>query len=176
MPSVFSNTVGFGVLEMAIRDELLWSMRLRPTIPELLPRPCGWRSLADDRRRAAELMAPADRATTSAVYSSRSPSWSTMTLLTEPPSGLVSRRTTRELVRRVTLGWRRAGSTHTTWASALALTRQANPSQVEHRMHGLVPGFCSSIMIPRGRANGVSPAPLRSWASCSIRASWLMAG
>ncbi len=100
----------------------------------------------------------------------------TTTAVTERPPGSVSRRSTRELVCRVTFGCCSAGSTQTTCASAFARTRQAKPSHVAQRMHGLRSGLASSIMIPIGSGKGVRPAPLRSWASCSIRGSWLMAG
>ena len=114
IPSVFWKSVGFGSFEIAISDELLWSIRWRPTTPELFPRPSGWRSLAEASSSAAELIAPQEIATTSAVYSSRSPSRSTTTVVTERPPASVSRRTTRARVRRVTFGCRSAGSTQAT--------------------------------------------------------------
>ena len=79
MPSVFWNFVGLGVFEKAISEELLCSIRLRPTSPEELPSPSGCRSLAERSSSAAELMAPAATTTTSAVYSSVAPSRSTTT-------------------------------------------------------------------------------------------------
>ena len=47
-------------------EELLCIIRWRPTTPEELPRPAGWRSLAEASSSAAELIAPADTTTRSA--------------------------------------------------------------------------------------------------------------
>ena len=122
-PSVFWNLVGFGIFEKAISEELLCIIRWRPTTPEPLPSPSGWRSLAEASSSAAELIAPADTTTMSAEYVSACPSRSATTRVTARPRPSVSRRMTRALVRSVTFGYRSAGSTHTTWASALPLTR-----------------------------------------------------
>ena len=126
------------------------------------------------------MTAPAERTTTSAEYSSCSitppSSRSTTTVLTARPEPVVSSRTTREWVRSVTSGWARAGCTQTTAASALACTRQGNPSQVLQRMQADWAGMASSMRIPLGSGKGWSPALVRSAESCSMRGSWLMAG
>jgi hypothetical protein len=43
-------------------------------------------------------------------------------------------------------------------------------------MQRLRSGLRSSIMMPIGSQNGVSPAVARSPASCSMRGSWLIGG
>src|SRR5215467_2709859 len=99
-----------------------------------------------------------------------------MTLLTSQPLASVSRRCTRVLVNRVTLGYLMASSTHTTCASDFAPTRQANPSQVLHRIHRLLVGLRSSSITPTGTWNGFKPERAKSSESCWIRGSWLTAG
>src|SRR5436305_682229 len=100
-----------------------------------LARPFGCLSFHERRSRAAELTAPQDTTTMSADRRIVSPSFSTTTPVTVLPVGSVSSRATYAVVIRLTLGWVRAGSTPHTCASALASTRQGNPSQVLHRMH-----------------------------------------
>src|SRR6516225_8724474 len=63
---------------------------------------------------------------------------------------VVSTRSTKAPVSSATFGWRSAGVTHTTCASALACTRQGKPSQVAQRMQALSCGFPSSSMMPTG--------------------------
>ncbi len=159
-PNVFWKTVEFGIFENAVNDELLCSIRWRPTTPELLPSPFGWRSLAEPRSSALELMAPADTTTMSAVYSSCVPSRSTTTFSTLRPSALVTSRRTQAWVRSVTFGYWSAGSTHTTCASALACDEHANPSQVSQRMHGLCSGLVFVDHDPQRQLEGSQPRGL----------------
>ncbi len=121
-------------------------------------------------------MAPPATTTTSAEYVSVAPSRSTTTRSTVRPVGPVSSRVTSVLVSRLTLGYRRAGWTAITAASALPLVGQAYPSQVAHRMHADCHGADSSMRMPLGSGNGCSPAPVRSADSWAIRGSWLIAG
>ena len=76
----------------------------------------------------------------------------------------------------IAFGWRKAGATQTTCASAFACTRQGNPSQVAHRMQALFCGFCSSSIMPTGSGNGRCPARARSSESCWMRGSCDTAG
>jgi len=69
-------------------------------------------------------MAPAATTTTSAVNSSTAPSRSTTIRSTLRPSGVVVSRVTVAPVTSVTWGWRSAGSTQITCASAFPFTRQ----------------------------------------------------
>src|SRR6266496_6010835 len=85
MPSVFWNFVGLGAIENAMSDELLCSIRCRPTTPEEFPRPPGCWSFADASSNAAELIAPPATTTTSAEYVSTAPSHSTTTRFTVRP-------------------------------------------------------------------------------------------
>src|SRR3989442_1761864 len=82
------------------------------------------------------------------------------------PDEPVSSRLTSEFVSRVTLGCLIASSMHTTCASDLAPTRQANPSQVLQRMHRLFCGFFSSSMTPTGTWKGFKPERAKSSDSC----------
>jgi hypothetical protein len=83
---------------------LLCSIRFRPTTPEEFPSPWGWRGVAERNSKAALLIAPAARTTTSAEYSSRAPARSTTTRRTERPDVSVSSRVTNAPVSNVTFG------------------------------------------------------------------------
>src|SRR3954470_9079539 len=121
---------------------------------ELFASPLGCLLLAERSRSAAELIAPAERTTTSALYDSCSPLRSTCTVLIARPVSSVSSRDTSAPVRSSTFWCSKAGSTQPTCASDFALTRQGNPSQVEQRMHLLRCGFLSSSIIPSGTLKG----------------------
>src|SRR5216110_2685633 len=133
---------------------------------ELLANPRGCFSLAELSSSAAELMAPQETTTRSAEYVSRLPLRSTSTPFISRPDESVSSRFTSEFVSRLTLECLIASSMHTTCASDLAPTRQANPSQVLQRMQRLFWGFFSSSMTPTGTWKGFRPERAKSSESC----------
>ena len=94
-----------------------------------------------------------------------------MTSVTAVPVELVTSRFARALVSNVTLGKVSAGRTPITSASALAWTRQGNPSQSMQRMHLENGLFSSFSMMPHGEWNGRKPAFARSSCSCWMRGS-----
>ncbi len=69
-----------------------------------------------------------------------------------------------------------AGRTAITSASDLAWTRQANPSQVAHRMQALNAGLASSSITPEGEWKGCSPTAAMSSNSCWMRGSCEIGG
>src|SRR5262244_547145 len=119
-------------------------------MPELLASPFGCLSFADRSRSAAELIAPQDATTKSAEYSSREPFCPTITLRISRPDGLVSSRSTKAFVLRVTFGNLRAGSTAQACASDFAPTRHGKPSQVSQRIQALAWRSRSFSITPSG--------------------------
>jgi hypothetical protein len=76
-PIVFWNLVSLGVREVAITADFRWAMKCRPTWSEELARPFGCLSLTERSNRAAELLAPQEATTTSALWISSLPRRST---------------------------------------------------------------------------------------------------
>ena len=82
------------------------------------------------------------------------------------PLALVSSLRAFALVISVTFGHFSAGSTQTTWASLLALTRQGNPSQVLQRRHAALARTRLVQHDAEGHVKRVQPDRARS--SCSF--------
>src|SRR2546423_11367023 len=95
---------------------------------ELLASPFGCLSFAERRSSAAELIAPHDDTTTSAVSSIVSPSFVAMTLVTRRPLASVTSASTLVFVISATLRGSTAGSMAQTSASDCPLIRDGNPS------------------------------------------------
>ncbi len=113
--------------------------------------------MAEASSSLAELAAPHETTTMSALKVSRAPSRSTTTSVTAVPAGLVRSATASAFVSSVTFGCSSAGRTASTSASDLACTRHGKPSQVEQRTQSLYGMFVLVEHHPAGGVEGVVP-------------------